>query len=79
MVQVVRNKIEQVNSLVKEPLEIENSKEKTFIQDNRKFTYAKEYTNEYYVCPRCKLGGLNFNLYNFCPFCGISKTATETE
>ena len=49
------------------------------VDDNYKFNESNlKFNNEVYICGKYSLGGLNFNLFNYCPFCGTIKTGISS-
>ena len=45
----------------------------SFCQNFKKPKSIGKYNDEFYYCGKCGCGGKNWNLYSYCPICGISK------
>lgn len=50
-----------------------------FCQNFRKPKSLGKINDEFYYCGKCKCGGKNWNLYNFCPICGAPKECVVNE
>ena len=50
-----------------------------FCQNFRKPEPLGKFDDEFYYCGKCKCGGKNWNLYNFCPICGAPKECVVNE
>ena len=50
-----------------------------FCQNFKKPEPLGKLNDEFYYCGKCKCGGKNWNLYNFCPICGAPKECVVNE
>lgn len=52
---------------------------KIFCQNFKKPEPIGKLNDGFYYCGKCGCGGKNWNLYNFCPICGVPKECVVNE